>query len=182
MTVLLVFSVYSISNNKKTLTIGLLLAIPTLITSWLPHFIETQLGATINIFTNIIFIGFIIFCLFKIVFTTKEVTSDIIAGSICIYLLLGFLWGFIYVLCDLLQPNSFSLDIFNESTQYDYFYFSFITLTSLGYGDVIPSNSISQTFSMMEALAGQIYMTVMVAWLVGVYISQNTSNRSDHQP
>ncbi|WP_133407176.1 ion channel [Parashewanella tropica] len=172
MSIFLLFSVYTVSQNKRTLWIGIFLAVPTFISSWSIGFSGFKSSLFIDMFTNILFIGFITLVLMEAVFKAKRITGDIIAGSICIYLLLGFLWSFIYILCDLFLPNSFTMKPNSIESQYNYFYFSFVTLTSLGYGDISPNNPFSETFAMLEAVVGQIYLTVMVAWLVGVHVSQ----------
>ncbi|WP_165904987.1 two pore domain potassium channel family protein [Parashewanella curva] len=173
MSVFLLFAVYTVSQNKRTFLIGVFLAVPTFISSWALNITNSEDAIFINNVTNIIFIGFITLVLMNVVFKAKKITGDIIAGSICIYLLLGFLWSFIYVLCDLIVPNSFTMKSNSIDSRYDYFYFSFVTLTSLGYGDISPNNAFSETFAMLEAIVGQIYLTVMVAWLVGVHVSQH---------
>lgn len=101
------------------------------------------------------------------------VTGDKIAGAISAYILLGIVWSVVYALFLHLQPASFSLP---EHLQTDSIsgiwsvYFSFTTLTTLGYGDITPQLPAAQSYAVMEAASGQIFLTVLVARLVALQI------------
>ncbi len=103
----------------------------------------------------------------------SPVTSDKIAGSISAYILLGIVWSVVYTLFQHLQPGSF---VIPEHLQTDSttgiwaVYFSFTTLTTLGYGDITPHLPAAQTYAIMEAACGQIFLTVLVARLVALQI------------
>ena len=104
-----------------------------------------------------------------------RVTSDKIFAAISVYLLLGFAWTYAYALLDDMQPGSFADS--TETGRTDYVahvmqlrYFSFVTLTTLGYGDVLPRSSAARTMATLEAVMGQIYLAVLVARLVGLHI------------
>lgn len=96
-----------------------------------------------------------------------------IIGSICIYLLAGINWAFMYYFADLIHPGSFSgisiTDV--ELRLFEMTYFSYVTLSTLGYGDVLPIEPVVQTLAVIEALFGQFYIAILVAILVGTHIS-----------
>lgn len=110
-------------------------------------------------------------------------TSDKIFAAICVYLLLGFVWTYAYALLDDVRPGSLA-----DSTEIgraddvghvlQLRYFSFATLTTLGYGDILPRSSTARTMAVLEAVMGQIYLAVLVARLVGLHIVHSNSPRS----
>ena len=110
------------------------------------------------------------------VLSSKEVDDDIIYGSICVYLQLGLCWAHIYALIESLSPGSFtglaqdySHVEFASNALRDFIYHSFVTLTTLGNGDITPVSMAARTFAMLEAIMGQIYLTVLVARIIGLY-------------
>ena len=105
----------------------------------------------------------------------------------CIYLLLGVLWALVYSALELLAPESFTIMVAggagNEAMRFRAdqaifpLYYSFITLTTLGYGDVVPSSPPARMLAALEAIMGQLYLAVLVARLVGLHIAQATMGR-----
>ena len=90
----------------------------------------------------------------------------------CAYFMIGFGWGFIYRLTEHITPGSFKIATANEIAFSDYSYYSFVTLTTLGYGDITPLTHAAQMLSVLEAAIGQFYLAVLIAGLVGKYIAQ----------
>jgi len=108
--------------------------------------------------------------IFKL-FTEKQVTGKTIQGGIAVYFLMGIFWVFCYNIVLLLDPNAISLEGGTGSLS-DLMYFSFTTLTTLGYGDYVPVSYFAKNLTMLEATLGQIFLVVFIARLVGLYISQ----------
>lgn len=121
--------------------------------------------------------------------TTKQVmfTGDIdgnkILGAICLYLLMGLIWAVLYTLVQLTFPGSFT-NITSNSAWFtlfpDFIYFSFVTITTLGFGDISPLLPISRFFVYFEAIVGQFYLAILVASLVGSHMSNFGAN--NHPP
>ena len=111
--------------------------------------------------------------LIKRLFQDKNVNLATIQGGISIYFLLGFLWFFWYRILYLIDPDSFSLISADVSGQYELLYFSFTTLTTLGYGDISPINKFAMTLTNFEAIVGQMYPVIFIARLVSLYESNN---------
>ncbi len=115
----------------------------------------------------------------------ERVTPAKISGALSVYLLLGYMWGIVFTILEALQPGSFNLvlgstaaagtggEIFRQLL-----YYSFITLSTLGYGDITPLSEGARSLAAIEALTGQIYLAVLVARLVGLEISQRGSGPS----
>jgi len=99
-----------------------------------------------------------------------------IYGVVSVYLLLGVAWAFAYSLIDSLAPGSFVLaeaDGQDGPTMGHLLYYSFVTLTTLGFGDIQPVSSVARTYSALEAIVGQLYLAILVARLVGLHITGN---------
>ena len=107
------------------------------------------------------------------VVTGKRVTTDTILGGLCVYMLMGIIWAIMYSFLYYLIPGSFSgLRVDSEVNRLlEFIYYSFVTLTTLGYGDLLPVNPIARALAYLEALIGQIYVAVLIAGLVSIRIS-----------
>jgi len=104
------------------------------------------------------------------IFSEKVITGETIKGGIAVYFMMGFLWAFLYSLLVLLSPESISLSM--ESLKYSGItYFSFTTLTTLGYGEITPVSWLARNLTILESTSGQIYLTVLIARLVGLHIA-----------
>jgi hypothetical protein len=110
---------------------------------------------------------------FKQVLFGTEMNVNRLAGAICVFLLLGIIWSFAYLLLELAIPGSFSgFDASQDpNSDSNWLYFSFVTLTTLGYGDITPESATARTLAFMQAVVGQFYIAVLVAGLVSAYIS-----------
>ncbi len=118
------------------------------------------------------------------VLRSGRVTADKIFAAVSVYMLIGYAWTFAYALLDEMQPGSFAA--LAEAPRHDYAarvmqlrYFSFMMLMTVGYGDVVPRSAATRTMATLEAVMGQIYLTVLVARLVGLHIVHATGLRSD---
>jgi len=102
-------------------------------------------------------------------FSLSKVTSDTIAGGISVYLLLGFLWTVFYYAIYIIDPRAFNFS--SQFNEYSLFYFSFSTLTTLGYGDIYPVNKLAMSLSNLEVITGQMYIAIFISRLVGLHIA-----------
>jgi len=171
----LLAGINSISDNRLHLIIACILGVPWIVTrisatlagKLQPEFYEAFFGSLFFIFTTVI--------MFSHILKDKKVTSNTLYGSICVYLLIGLTWTFFYVLVSTMIPNSFYINpqnnLDNVIRWHELIYYSFITLTTLGYGDITPVTSQARSLSYLEAIVGQIYLTIIIARLVGLYMS-----------
>jgi len=175
---ILIFSIYSFSQKRQIIIIALFLAVPAFIISWSKYFVTNPLLTQIEIIFRILFFGYILCVLILGVFRAKRVTTNIIYGSICIYLLMGLTWAFIYSFLELTHPGSFNsaLTVFQanadprEGLTLRLVYYSYVTLTTLGYGDITPVTPPAQLIASMEAITGQFYLAILVARLIGMHL------------
>ena len=142
---------------------------------------ETSMEVTVGAFMFMVLLalGFFTYVLiinFKDIFVNGDrVSMDTIFQAISVYLLLGLAWAFAYVSLELIIPGSFSigvdLTVQSDLDFHKFLYFSFVTMTTLGYGDITPVTPPAGSLSYVQAVVGQIYLTVLVARLVGMHIS-----------
>ena len=118
----------------------------------------------------IIFIGYVLGIILGNVISAEEVDFDVLLGAAAVYLLIGILWAFSYMLIYELEPGAFALaHEENLPNVHHFLYFSLTTLTTLGYGDIAPSSPFAQMWATFEAVFGSLYMALLVARLVGMY-------------
>jgi len=181
---ILIFSIYSFSQKKQIITIALFFAVPAFIISWSKYFFTNPFLSQIEIFFRILFFGYILIVLTIGVFKARKVTLNIIYGSICIYLLMGLTWAFIYSFLEAANPGSFNSALTDfgananpqEGLTLRLVYFSYVTLTTLGYGDIVPVTPPAQLIATMEAITGQFYLAILVARLIGMYLFEATKS------
>jgi hypothetical protein len=175
MTVILITAVYAVSVNKTTYVIAVISVSVLIILRWLGALFElAPLILPLEIGTTLFFI-FLLVVILSYIFRKKEVTSNVIMGSICAYLILGITWAEIFSMLEVIQPGSFRMPQLASEDSSTFLYFSFVTLTTLGYGDMVPLTSGAKAFSFLEAIFGQLYLAILIAKLVGTHIAQSSS-------
>lgn len=112
------------------------------------------------------------------IFRSPRVTLDVLLAAVTAYLLIALSFAALYSLVFHFDAQSFRLPEWIErgsveAVRTEMVYFSLVTLATLGYGDILPSSPFTQMLAVMEAVIGQFFMTVLVAWLVGMFISYN---------
>jgi hypothetical protein len=157
----------------RLLAIGL--AVASLISLWVEHVYRMWRLTILNTIFGILFLFLLLAILIVQVFKKGEVTPDRIRGAIVVYLLIGGMWAFFYFTIALAMPHSFNWpknmavgDL--QAVQQTLTYFSFITLTTTGYGDVTPAIPLTRTLAMFEALTGQLYLVITLARLVSLAV------------
>ncbi len=112
--------------------------------------------------------------LVRYMFGTRRVTRDVLLAGVTVYLLLGTIFIPIYTQVEVVLPGSFQVqDAASASTGWTQFlYFSYVTLTTLGYGDMAPVGSVAQALAVSEAIIGVLYIAVLMARLVGLYAAE----------
>lgn len=130
----------------------------------------------------VVFVGTAFFFLMVIInftrklFADRSVTTELLLVAIVVYLALGMLWSMLFGVLELAAPGSFKFTSSFETTFHinELLYFSLTTLTTLGYGDVTPLAPLAKSLAVLEALVGQVYLTFVVARLVGLHVSAQT--------
>lgn len=139
------------------------------------HWIATSHQASLAIFPFAIFalyLGVAAYWIGLDIFKAPVVTVDTVKGGISIYFLIGYVWSFFYGIVATLNPEAFSQELVSQGSHLKAVHFSFTTLTTLGYGDIVPISEIALVLTNLEAIVGQMYSTVFIAILVGGYLSR----------
>ncbi|MFM7374772.1 MAG: potassium channel family protein [Chthoniobacterales bacterium] len=168
----LILGVLATTKHKGARTGMVVLAVIAFTSHWLHYFIREHAVHMISAAAATAFFIALAWLITTRVFRSGGITIYRIYGAIAVYLLLGILWGELYILIYLLNPGSF---YFDPSTQCgeppisELIYFSFTTLTTVGFGDIVPVHPIARSMATLEALVGQLYPAVLLARLVTLY-------------
>jgi hypothetical protein len=167
-------SIYAISFRKKVALIAVFLAFPVLVINWSsPFYAQEWYPYVRDIFSTCFFI-LIILLILDYIFRQVLVSREILFAAIVVYMLFGVLWSVIFRFLELCQPGSFHLPHDQSSDFHGIFlYYSFVTLTTLGYGDISPISAPARALAILEAIIGQMYVAVLIARLMGTHISQS---------
>jgi hypothetical protein len=172
--------IYAVSRKKHHILVGVLLAMPMLGSIWSRYFVKLSAVEVVGGLCGAAFFIFAIIQILIFIYSHKEVTRDLIVGAAIVYLLMALAWAFIFQVVESLHPGSFSIpEIQGISTSRHFLYYSFVTITTLGYGDITPVTSLARSLCVLEAVIGQLYLVVQVAWLVGVHVSQSMRKKSE---
>jgi Ion channel len=171
---LMIAGVVSMSRNPAIRVAAGILACIAITLRWMKHVMPTPTVFKLGTLAVLIFMIMLTVVTLAKVFSKGPVTTHRVKGAIAVYLLFGMTWALLYCLLDQSLPNAFNLpaggDIFTPERQETLTYFSFITLTTLGYGDITPVHEISRMFVVMEALCGQLYPATLLARLVSLQL------------
>jgi hypothetical protein len=149
--------------------------IPALFAVWIPDIPTNNTPLTIGYICGLIVFAFAVISILNYIFNEETVTRQTISAAVAVYLLIALMWSFIYRLIENLYPASFAVAHAKlEGAENIYLYFSLVTITTLGYGDITPIGSQALSLAVLEAITGQIYLVVVVAWFVGLYVSRKS--------
>lgn len=179
---ILVLSVYAIEMNKRTLRVGAVLAAMLIGVQWFGVFFSMnnemvflERGATC------IFFALISVAVISYIIRAQEVTASTIFGAICGYLLIGLTCSFLHMLIYSINNQAYAFPSAPEAgsqiATLNFIYFSFVTLATVGFGDITPVSHVARTFTWLEAITGQIYLTVWIARLIALHITHSARKR-----
>jgi len=171
----LLAGVVAVADSKRVLVIAIVLAIPAIAGRWMNHFRPDLVPPQVFLTAGLVLIAFVVANLLRFVLRAPSVNADVLCASISAYLMLGLMWTLAYWLVDQLTPGgafSFNTNAGTRSINgFTGFYFSFITLSTVGYGDITPVSRIARWLAAMEAMTGLLYVAVLIARLVALYSS-----------
>ncbi len=182
-------AVFAVSRSRKQQVVALLLAIPTVVVqgayAWSP---SGGVAVAFHV-VGILFLTYAVVLVVRFLFSGNRVTPDVICASLCVYLLLGVAWAIAYSLIELLVPGSFSFSFaedgdadlmrFGGERTFIPIYYSLVTMSTLGYGDIIPTSSSARACAALQAVVGPLYLIVLVARLVGLQVSQANEKQQE---
>ena len=171
------FAIFAVSRRLRVVVIAA--AIPTVLGHWTLQLSHSLVLRAIGFGFVSGFLTFITLLILITVFRDETVTADTIMGAICAYLLLAISWGSWYTLLVLVSPDAFAVSPalvaaagwHTPQTPFTplFEYYSFTTLTTLGYGDISPITAGARMLSVFEGITGQLYLAILIARLVGMH-------------
>jgi len=150
-----------------------------IVVTWLePAGLDNQAVMILRLVAMIVFFSFVSYSLLRFLSQSSEVNSDMLLAAINIYLIMGIVAGYLAHLFFVLDPNAFSFPKYIVTPRFtDFIYYSFISMATVGYGDIVPATRQTQTFSYFIAIIGQLYLAIIIAIIVGKYATSSKSAR-----
>ncbi|WP_157199876.1 potassium channel family protein [Methanogenium cariaci] len=186
MNIILFLALYAVIDRNRHFRIAFILLLPAICMLWARAIFgmrpEVIIGSAL---TSALFFSVIIAIIVHRILTTRHVNRDTIYGAVCVYLLIGLLWASMYATAAEMSATAFSytpaiMPAGEHLTFGNLLYFSFITLTTTGYGDIIPTMRVTQSLAMVEAITGVIFLAVFVSRLVGI-VGWNTASEDEER-
>ena len=166
-------AVYAIRQKKSTLIVALFLLVLAEVLQVFSHILDIPFFDTLSDILGGLLLAYTATMILFHLFREDRITGDMIMGAICVYFLVGLVWALAYSTLEFFQPGSFQMPqgTINQGT---FTYYSYVTLTTLGYGEITPISTPARSFAILEAVMGQIYLAVLIARLVGIHIAQSS--------
>jgi len=176
-TLMLSSGVVAISQRHwaRPATVGV--AMVAIAAEWLARFSPTPMFDAAAALTDFACVTILAALVFQMVLRAGSVTIHRIIGSVAAYILLGVAWAEIYWFLSIMVPGALSASSGAPLTRAHHLYFSFVTLTTLGYGDIVPVHPFARSLVMLEALTGQLFPAVLIARLVSMELMSREGGR-----
>jgi hypothetical protein len=166
----IVSAVAAVGRSRVSFVLAILLAVPALIFHWKLLESGDEIYRDLGLKCDLALYGITLFFLIRYVFDRGVMTADRLSGAASAYLMMGVMWTFIYSLIARSDPAAFRVGGVHEPMAFvEFMYLSFVTLTTMGYGDIVPASYSARTAALMEAIMGQLFLAILIARLVGVY-------------
>jgi voltage-gated potassium channel len=168
-------------EERKHRRIAISLGLAAFLAIWASHGLGGLAARMLLVGSYLLAVCFFAFALYGIIHAifAKQASGDAIFGAICGYLLLGIIWSLLYSAVETASPGSFHTPspqnsdvVVAQPDRSALSYYSFITLATVGYGDITPTTPLTRTLAWVEAIAGQFYLAILVAGLVGFKVTQ----------
>jgi hypothetical protein len=179
MTVVLASGVLAVGGRRRTLVLAMVLVIPAVAGRWANNYRPDLVPPEIYLGSGLLFIVFIAFNFLRYILLAPRVNTEVVCAGISVYLLFGLLWTLAYILVarvatlDNLPPAFLiTTDSSHAMSGSNALYFSFITLSTVGYGDIVPVSKVARMLAMTEAMTGTLYIAVFISRLVSLYSAQ----------
>lgn len=173
LTAVLISGVVAVGRSRRILLVAVLLAAPVVVARWAHELFQQQVSPGFYLVPALVFITFLIGHLLYFILRASHVNSEVLCAGLSAYLLIGLAWMFAYMLLAENNPHAFGFTVASDASHqmsaFDAYYFSFITMTTVGYGDIVPLSDVARMLATVEAVTGTLFMAVMIARLVSLY-------------
>jgi hypothetical protein len=176
-TLVLFSALLAIGGRRSTLILGSVLVIPALAGKWANFFRPDLAPPEIFLGAGVLFTGYVVLHLFGYILRAPRVDREVLCTAVANYLMLGLMWSFGFSIVAGVNPDAFVVTYGATTAGHvmkgaNSMYFSFATLCTIGYGDIVPVSSIARMLAILEAVVGMFYMTMLIARLVALYSSE----------
>jgi len=175
-------AVYTVQKRQQQRSIAMVLLLPMLVLYWLGIYDLISFTRPGSYMLCAVYFGLLVYSYVSQMVRSRRVTINVLYVTFCLYLIIGLFWGSLYALLYELSPGAYGgalLDNVQGSTLHVFNYFSMVTLTTLGYGDITPQIPGAAALCQMEAIVGQFFTAVLVAWFVGMYVAEKREEKAD---
>jgi voltage-gated potassium channel len=182
LSMVLFVAIYAVRRQQKQRSFAVALLLPLLILYWLGIYDIISFSKLGAYFLFAVYFGLLVYSYTIQIVNARKVTVKVLYATFSLYLIVGLFWGALYALLNEVIPGAYRgvlLDNIQGSSLHVFNYFSFVTLTTLGYGDITPQTPGAASFCQMEAIVGQFFTAVVVAWLVGMFVSAKRDRDRD---
>lgn len=179
---MLAIGVWSLKGGASYFKLGMLLAAAGIVLNVATASIESQLLSFSSFIAIFGFLTVAVIYTFRQIALGTKITFNRLVGAICVYLLFGMIWAFTYTLVEAWFPGSFRgiESTMDRGWDSEWLYFSFVTMTTLGYGDISPVLPLARALAYLQAVFGQFYIAMLVAGLVGGYLARRHTAPDDN--
>jgi hypothetical protein len=178
LTLVFFVSVSTVLTGRRLLFYGLGVVVAIMILEWISFYFKDEFTLMITASVlYLLFFVFVIYRLFLVITRSKRVTIDVISVAICVYLIIGILFSILCSILNRIYEGAYS-DVSETGTRiYEFIYYTFITLATVGYGDITPQIPQTEALAVLIGIAGQLYMTIIVAILVGKFLMHTSEEK-----
>jgi hypothetical protein len=185
-TLVLCMGVLAVGGRTRTLIVAILLVLPAVVGNLLHILWPTIWPLEAVLAARLVFLAFVVGHLLVFILRAPRVDSEVLCAGISIYLLLGAIWAIAYTLVANLKPDAFAFSVPPASSHvmagFNAAYFSYITLTTVGYGDIAPVSNIARMLAITESMSGTLFVGVLIARLVSLYSTPSPVETPDDRP
>jgi hypothetical protein len=178
LTVATIWALSAVATSRAAFFLALALLLPTVLSTWLGYVLEASENlALFDNFTNLFYFGVICFYLSVYVYRSQRISAQVLFAAMSLYMMLAVLWASIYTNLELYYDTAFHFygatqaeaGIEGEDLKSYMMYYSFVTLSTLGYGDITPQHIVARNWAAVEAMMGQFFIAIVIARLVSLY-------------
>jgi hypothetical protein len=174
-TAVMVAAVFAVGGRRGSLAVALGLLVPALAARWLDRLHPGLVHPVVLLVVWATFFGFVTARLLRFIVRAPQVDANVLCAGMSGFLILGILWIPAYVTVERLSPGAFQLPATvggpGTLSGYGAFYFSFVTLCTVGYGDIAPVSNVARMLALTEAITGLFYMAILISRLVSLHAS-----------
>ena len=171
LTLVLVSAELAVGGRHKAIGFGLLLV--TVVAKWSHHLFPHDVSPSVHLGLGMVFTAFVVASILRFILSAPRVNTEVLSASVSVYFMIGLLWSFAYVLVARNAPDAFSIHTDPHDpqtmTNFNALYFSFSTLSTVGFGDITPVSKGARMLAFMEAITGMFYVAILISRLVSMY-------------